>query len=125
MNKVEAQLLSMQVIDVLKEKFPKLVIKRSRGKFSVNHLDLTVSIDTPNEDGEVVPREEIDFKNYASFHGLTPDDIYKEFSFEDARYRVTGLLVNRRKYPIQATCISSGKRFSFKANTIVEALKAE
>jgi hypothetical protein len=71
-----------------------------------------------DEDGNALSAAGQEFKKNAFRVGLEPDDLGKEFMSRGEKYRITGLNLRRRKYPISAERLRDGKSFKFGADTV-------
>jgi len=93
---------------------------------SVSYTDNTATFKVVgsevSEDGEVFSQEAEDFKRHAASYGLQPSDLGKEFNSRGNLFVITGLKSRRRKYPISATEVRSGKAFKFGADSIAAKL---
>ncbi len=84
-------------------------------------MKLEVSEIAPN--GKAQTRERTMFETYASTFGLKATDIDKEFRVAGARYVITGLNPNARRFPIQEDRIPDGKGFKFTPDVVKAALE--
>ncbi|OGO52528.1 MAG: hypothetical protein A2148_08505 [Chloroflexi bacterium RBG_16_68_14] len=85
------------------------------GSYSGSCLTMKVDISFVGSDGVAATLLVQDFRRFASLHGLTPDALGREFTFQGKRYQITGLRVNARRFPIE--CLrSDGQRVAFPAD---------
>lgn len=61
---------------------------------------------------------EVEFKENAYRYGLNPDDFGKLFSSNDNVYRIVGLKVKNRKYPIIAENVGNDRNYKFPAHVV-------
>lgn len=73
-------------------------------------------------DGTVETPEREFFKRMATLYGLSPDDLGKDFRSGTTTYRIIGLSPAKRKYPIIAEHLGTGKRYKFSELTVKMAL---
>ena len=74
------------------------------------------------EDGKAVSRGASDFAMLATSFGLKPEDLGKEFVSRGETFKITGLNLKAKKYPIQAEMLSNGKGYKFPADTVCRLL---
>lgn len=86
---------------------------------------VTLECSVINSDGTVQTRDRTDFANYASMFQLKPSDIDREFTIAGERYKITGLSMKAKKYPIKGVRVSDGKRFKFGTTQVRMALERE
>jgi len=122
MDKYQAKQAADSVVSVLKEKFPKYLIQLTGGHFSGSTLSLKLDITVPNTQGEVESKEVTNFKKYAEDYGLSKSDLGQTFIFKGDLYKISGLLPNKRTFPILAVREYDNARFTFKSNHVKEML---
>lgn len=83
-------------------------------KFKVNVVDAAT--------GEAHTAEARNFKNYAAVFGLKASDLGREFMLNGKKFKLTGIMPNRPKFPILAVD-AQGKRFKLTEDTVRAALK--
>jgi hypothetical protein len=93
------------------------------GNFGPSELNMRFQLRSTetDDDGNRITRESENFKRLASTYGLSPDDLGREFGSSRGRYKITGLVPRRPKYPIQATCLRTGKSFKFRVADVLRA----
>ena len=74
------------------------------------------------EDGKAVSKGASDFVMLATSFGLKPEDLGKEFVSRGETFKITGLNLKAKKYPIQAEMLSNGKNYKFPADTVCRLL---
>lgn len=98
-------------------------IKAENAKFSSTNITLKLDISVLDADGKAMTREVQDFKIYAPSHGLSPDDLYGQFTYLGKRYELVGYKPNSYKYPFVVKCLSNGKEYKLPACVVETALK--
>jgi hypothetical protein len=77
----------------------------------------------PRFELKVMGADREEFGAYAHAYGLEPSDFGAEFTTGTGRtYRITGIAPRRRKYPISAEEVKTGKGYKFPALTVSRAL---
>lgn len=87
-----------------------LILKPGRGTYDPSAGTFTTKWIFVCEGEDGVPA---DFARNAPRYGLTVEDYNREFSTHTGTYRVTGINPRRRKYPISAKCVKTGKGYKF------------
>lgn len=97
-----------------------LELVRKAGTFGARELNVKFQLRSAEvgDGGVTITRESQTFKSLAPIYGLSPDDLGREFTTSNGRYKITGLVPRRGKYPIQAVCVVTGKGFKFSADTV-------
>lgn len=91
-------------------------------------LTTKIELSTTNTDGSVETTEARNFRKHAVRYGLNPDDLGKTFTHKNHRkgttdkYKITGLNTRAPKYPISATCESTGESYKFPPDLVKRAL---
>ncbi len=93
-----------------------LELKQEAGRFSDTSFTVKFTFQCVAEDG--VPTE---FARLAPMYGLTAEDFGREFTTYNGTYRITGIAPRRRKYPISAECVRTGKGYKFPRNAVKAA----
>lgn len=97
-----------------------LALDRKSRSFYADRLpvkfDLLVT--TKDKDGNTVDPKAAIFASAARLFGLKPDDFGKEFTSRGETFRITGLNLRRRKYPVSAERVRDGKGFKFPAEDV-------
>ena len=99
-------------------------LKAGRCGYSSGNFTLKLEGSLVSEDGVVLPKEAEDFKKYAHWHGLVPEDLGKTFVHTHVVYTITGLKTRASKYPITAQA-SNGGSYKFAAESVKMLLKGE
>jgi hypothetical protein len=86
------------------------------GRYSESEVTYKVTASAVGENGETYSREAEKFTLLAETYGLKPEWLGKEFSSNGEKFRVTGLKTSRRKYPVSAVKIASGREYKFAAS---------
>ena len=86
------------------------------GRYSESEVTYKVTASAVGENGETYSREAEEFTKYAGTYGLKPEWLGEEFSSNGKKFRITGLKPSRRKYPVSAVNIASGKSYKFPAS---------
>lgn len=76
-------------------------------------------------DGEVKKQEVEDWNSYAKSYGFKKEDLGREFTSRGHKCRITGLLPNRRKYPVQYLDLVTQKKFVTTAKQARQSLGIE
>ncbi len=100
---------------------------RKSANFSSTDLNMKFQLRSMDKDsdGNQITQESSLFKTLAVSYNLNPDDLGREFNSARGRYKITGLVPRRRKFPIQAVCIATGRGFKFPAHSVRLALARE
>jgi hypothetical protein len=98
-----------------------LVLKRESGRYSANNFTAKFSFAVKAADGSDAPAS---FARQASLLGL-PEDCYgKVFqTWGGKSYKVTGINLRARKYPVLGECLRTGKTFKFMSDSVKHGLK--
>jgi hypothetical protein len=87
------------------------------------YSDATVTIKieftaTVEADGVGIPGAPVNFARDAAAIGLDDHAWGREFTVGGTVYRVTGIKLSRRKYPVSAVRVSDGRSFKFMASSV-------
>jgi hypothetical protein len=93
-------------------------IKRGRGTFSGGNFTMKIEASVIGEGGRPETKEALCFQRYAASEGLSPNDLYTEFTIASGTYEIVGFKPRSRKYPILAVKVGDGRTFKFAAETI-------
>ncbi len=99
--------------------------KCESASYAATYAYVKVQVSVVGESGEVRTREAADFRSRAFLYGLKPDDLGREFAYENDRYKVTGLKPKGSKYPILVQRLSDNHELRFPASIVGALLKAE
>ena len=97
-------------------------LKFGNASFTPNSATIKLNVAIKTADGTVVNREREDFTKYAEMYDLKPEWLDKTFVNGGKTFKITGLAMKRRKNPVMATCVSTGKGYIFPTFTIQQAL---
>jgi hypothetical protein len=98
-----------------------LSVERGNGKFDSTSFTLKIVFSVTGEDGQARTPEVEDFKRYAQFHGLSPDDLGRTFTANGTNYEICGLKPKSRKYPILGKTVR-GAVYKFSADSVRRGL---
>ena len=99
-------------------------LELGRCSYSSGNFTLKLEGSLVGDDGVVLTKEAEDFKKYAHWHGLVPEDLGKSFQSQGVVYTITGLKTRAKKYPITAQA-SNGGSYKFAAGSVKSLLKGE
>ncbi len=99
-------------------------LKAGRCGFSPSNFTLKLEGSLVSEDGVALTKEAVDFKKYAHWHGLEPEDLGKTFVHTNVVHTITGLRTRAKKYPITVVDAKGGE-FNFGAGSVKMLLKQE
>ena len=99
-------------------------LKAGRCGYSSGNFTMKLEGSLVGDDGVVLTKEAEDFKKYAHWHGLVPEDLGKTFVHTHVVYTITGLKTRASKYPITAQA-SNGGSYKFAAESVKMLLKQE
>ncbi len=71
-----------------------------------------------DEDGNALDAKAQAFKRSAVRVGLEPDDLGKEFVSNGEKFRITGLNLRAKRYPVLAERVRDGKKYKFGADMV-------
>jgi len=112
-NRMGHRDLSAQIATELKALGQRLGIDFTVGGGQIGATDLTIKVVARSADpsiAEAQARQELD--QYGRYYGLTGADYGTIFtSANGGQFKLTGVSPNRPKYPIDATCVRTGKPF--------------
>lgn len=94
-----------------------VIIQRGGGKFNDRTFTLKLLVELQGEAGAEAAKRE--FARDCDLFGLTPECYGVVFG---GQYRLTGIDLRKREYPLIGERISDGKRFKFK-ETMVPVIK--
>lgn len=104
-----------------------LVLQRSYKSYQKGTLPVMFDfiIREENEAGEVLTREAIEFKKYATAFGLKPEDLGRTFESRGETYEICGASIKSSKYPILAKNVKNGKILKFMLESVILKLAAK
>jgi len=125
MDRIKAKMLRKAIEMELKEVEENLKVKIEVGRCTYNDSNCTFKLEIADigKNGEVKSKEVEEFIRYASNFGLNADDLGKQFNSNGEIFKITGLSVRKRKYPILGVRLKDGKRFKFAVEQVITGLK--
>jgi hypothetical protein len=79
------------------------------------HFKLTIAIDDPALQEAAARRE---FNSYCQLFDLLPEDFGREVQINGKAHRVSGLALNRSKFPIKMIEVATGKEMLFSEKVV-------
>lgn len=91
------------------------------GRFSEDEFTMKVTLRTATNDamGTLTPAQ---FKRDAVLLGLPEDCLGKTTLVDGVGYKITGIHLNRPKYPVSVTQLSTGRRIKMQAASVLRGL---
>jgi len=99
-------------------------LKLGSCNYSFDNFTMKLEGSLVGDDGVVLTKEAVDFKKYAHWHGLVPEDLGKSFVHTNVVYTITGLKTRAKKYPIIIED-NKGRRRAIAAGSAKMLLKQE
>ena len=99
-------------------------LELGRCGYSSGNFTMKLEGSLVGDDGVVLTKEAEDFKKYAHWHGLEPEDLGKTFVHTNVVHTITGLRTRAKKYPITVVDAKGGE-FNFGAGSVKMLLKQE
>ena len=93
-------------------------------RYSATNANMKFEFATIGENGAVQTSGVSEFEVYAKSYGLLPTDLGRSFTSSGHRFKIEGLNVRCRRYPVKVTR-DDGKRFKYPVETVVRGLKEE
>lgn len=100
-----------------------LQIRAAGGSFGLTNYTMKLELSVIGSDGEVQSREAEAFKQSATFYGLAPEDLGREFTYQGSKYKLVGLRPSARKMPF--ICLRSDGRMMKFPTLIIRSLLAK
>jgi len=113
----------IEAVQPIAEEFG-IQIKLGGARFTPTDGKVKLICAIQNSDGTYETPERADFKEFALMYGLTADDIDMEFEWSKEKFKLTGIKIRSRRFPIMAQRMRDGKSFKFGAD-IVKFAKAQ
>lgn len=116
--------LSQDVLNAL-EKFcaaRNIAIDYKGGSFGPSNATLKFEFAVKDANGDAVTREAQEFETCCTMFGLDKTDLGKTFVTDRDSYRITGLTMRGRRFPILAERVKDGRSFKFPADIVCRAL---
>lgn len=128
-NRANVRILNEEILDALKPLAEKhgLVLEKNAKTYYRDRLPgmYQFIIRVEDDDGKVLDTKAQQFRDGALHVGLNPDDLGKEFLSRGSRYKITGLNLRARKYPVLAENLSNGKTYKFGESTVKMGLRMD
>jgi hypothetical protein len=83
---------------------------------AAGHLKLNIL--PLDKSGNVISQEETDYKNHCSSYGLKPEYLGSVFSHNGEDYKVIGIRIRARKFPVLVTRLSDGVDVAMRADSV-------
>ena len=121
MDKTEARDIQKAVDDAIAPILAAHNLRRisSRAGYDAGSIRLTLAFQSTDPALDPVVN---DWARYAAGYGLPVDGIGATFNSRGTLYRVVGLDMNRRTYPVVAQAVNGGKKMLFKADGVARLL---
>lgn len=116
-DKVTVRKLAEEAQELLKPLEEKYGIKIKLGGGTFTPGDFT-----PKITFKVSDADQQEFKRYASLVGLEPEDFGRTFVAGGKTYKLTGINLRARKFPIQAVNLRDGKTYKMTEASVLNAL---
>lgn len=84
------------------------------GKTATFKLEAAVK----SESGEVLTRESQDYVKYASMFDVDPSKLNTVIKAGRKEYKIVGLNVKSRKFPVLGQCVEDGKQYGLPASVV-------
>lgn len=104
-----------------------LTLDRKRGSFYKDKMPAMFQflVTQEDKDGNALSAAAIAFQQDAWRVGLDPKDLGREFTSQGKRFRISGLNLRAKKYPVLAVENGTGKTFKFPAERVKDKLESE
>lgn len=99
-----------------------IILKGGSGVTHGNTATLKIDIST-KENGEVVSKNVVAFKQFAHLFGVKPEDLNRVISVNGEAFQLIGLRPSARVYPFIVKKLSTGKWYKFTEEAVRMALK--
>lgn len=93
-----------------------------RGSFTSTTLNYKIEGATRGETGDAMTLEAREYTRCAHLLDLNPNNLFATFYWDGDRYKLTGLKMNRPKFPICAVRLRDGKQFKLTASLLKGAV---
>jgi hypothetical protein len=87
-------------------------------KFNSRNATFELIVNTMAEDGVVLSKEAISFKNLAGFYGMKPEHLNAIFENDGRMFRLVGLNPKRPKFPFVALCLNDNKTYKMTQSSV-------
>lgn len=88
-----------------------------------NSVPFKVIASTLNSDGTAKNPDKEEWDKFCSAIGLEKDDFGREFTQRGRTFKITGLKLNRPKYPVNAIDVATNKGFKFPVASVTMSLR--
>ena len=112
MDKAQAKALQSERNEAAKPMLAKygMVVKTASARFGPGEFSITIK--SLSTDPALDPRV-TDYERYAESFGLPKDGLGQTITVRQGTFRITGLDLNRRKYPVVVVNVATGKTMLF------------
>lgn len=117
--------IDADVIEALKpvaEKYG-IDISKGRGTFSNTNFTMKIEMSVVGDDGNAVTKEVRDYQSYAHLYDLSPEWLGKTFMNNGREFKICGLSMKAKKYPVLAEC--DGDTYKFTPAAVIAKMKNE
>lgn len=105
--------------------FEGLHVELGSARFTSSSVTFKIEMSEVAEDGTVESPAVMAFRALAGVHGLSPDDLGREFDHNGRRFKVVGLNPKAKRYPVNCEQVGTGKAYKFSATTVRHLLAAK
>lgn len=119
-DKAVAKKLSAELVAAAQAVAEKYGLKVAGSGGSILPGELTLKVKFTSATGP--SQGELNFKQYGDLYGFRPEDFGATFVSMGREFKITGLLPNRPKRPVEVIEVRTGKAFVFDAETAKRAL---
>lgn len=102
-----------------------LEFSHQRARFSMSEMTTKLTLKTVGAAETLVDFQRMQFPALASQLGLPEDALGKHFNHRGYDFTITGLQLERPKYPVSCTRMMDGKPFKFPVLIVENALERE
>jgi hypothetical protein len=90
----------------------------NRVTFTDTDATFKLNVVVKNSNGVAVTQERQDFARYATMYNLNPTWLDQTFSCCGKKYKIVGLKLSRKKNPIVAERVDTGRNYKFSIDTV-------
>lgn len=127
MDKKEAIQIQDAVRDAVSDVLVKhsLLITKNSARFTPTSIRITLELDVTDTQG-VNQAAKADWERYASSFGLPVEAFGQTFvTYSHEEFRIVGLEPKRRRFPVSAERVGTGKRYKFPAGDVANYLQRQ